>query len=213
MKKVIYLLSALVWVAFSACNEPKLDIMSFGSISGTVLDGETYEPLQGVLVTTTPASVSMLTDASGKFTISKIQEGDVAVNVKKSEYLANTISVAVYGQQETDTEFLIFKDKNDIGKISIYDPVPGNGAQDQLTGFTFNWKIDGQKSSVILTYSVYIFESGSTVQKLVGDGLTDLQVTINDLKNSTTYYWYVVASYNGSKVANSPTWTFKTKAE
>lgn len=70
------------------------------------------------------------------------------------------------------------------------------------------WK----KTSTVLSYSIYIFESGSTVQKLVGEGISDKEVTVTDLKNSTTYYWYVVANYEGNKVAFSPTWSFKTAA-
>lgn len=30
------------------------------------------------------------------------------------------------------------------------------------------------------------------------------------LQLTTTYYWYVVAKYDGNIVANSPTWSFKT---
>lgn len=213
MKKIIYIICILVLASVASCDEAKLDIINYGSINGTVLDGDTYEPLQGVLITTTPASISLLTDAAGKFSIPKIAEGEVAVNIKKKDYLGNAISVAIYGQEETTMEFLIFKDENNIGNITIYDPVPGNGALEQLTGFVLKWNVDGQKSSTILTYSIYIFESGSTVQKLVGDGIVDKEVSVAGLKNSTIYYWYVVASFDGNKVAYSPTWSFETRKE
>lgn len=68
-----------------------------------------------------------------------------------------------------------------------------------------------KKGNTVLIYSISIFESGSTVQKLVGEGIADKMVTVTGLKNSTTYYWYVVANYEGNKVAFSPTWSFKTK--
>jgi len=212
MKKIIYI-ACLFFLAFaSSCDEVKMDIVNYGSVSGTVLDGDTYLPLQGVLITTTPASISILTDAQGKFSIPKISEGEVAINVKKKDYLSNTISVAVFGDEEANLAFLIFKDENNIGNITIYDPVPGNGALDQLLGFSLKWNVDGKKSSTVLSYSIYIFESGSTVQKLVGEGITDKYVTVSGLNNSTTYYWYVVANYEGNKVAFSPTWSFKTAA-
>jgi len=211
MRKIIYIICILALASMISCDEQKLDILNYGSVSGTVLDGDTYLPLQGVLITTTPASISILSDAQGKFSIPKITEGEVAVNVKKKDYLSNTISVAVFGDGETKLDFLIFKDENNIGNISIYDPVPGNGALDQLLGFSLKWNVEGKKGSTVLTYSIYIFESGSTVQKLVGEGITDKMVTVTGLKNSTTYYWYVVANYDGNKVAFSPTWSFKTK--
>lgn len=202
----------LVLFFHTSCEEVKLDVVSYGSVNGTVMDGETYEPLQGVLITTTPASISILTDAQGKFSIPKIVEGEVAVSVKKKDYLSNTLSVAVFGDEETKLDFLIFKDDKDIGNIIVYDPVPGNGALDQLTGFTLKWNVEGKKATTVLTYNIYIFESGSTVQKLVGEGITEKEVTVSGLKNSTTYFWYVVANYEGNKIAFSPTWSFSTRA-
>ncbi|HZL09589.1 MAG TPA: carboxypeptidase regulatory-like domain-containing protein [Prolixibacteraceae bacterium] len=210
MKKIIYIACFFFLVSITSCDEVKLDIINYGSVNGIVLDGETYEPIQGVLITTSPASISLLTDLDGKFSIPKLVEGEVAVNVKKKDYLSNTLSVAVYGEEETKLDVLIFKDENNIGNITVYDPVPGNGALDQLTGFSVKWNVSGKKSSTILTYNIFIFESGSTVQKLVGEGIEDMEVTVTGLKNSTTYYWYVVAIYDGNKVAFSPTWSFKT---
>lgn len=211
MRKIIYVVCCFLLTLITSCDEVKLDIGSYGSINGAVLDGDTYLPVQGVLITTTPASISLLTDAQGKFSIPKLKEGDVAVNVKKKDYLSNTLSVAIYNAEETKLDFLIFKDENNIGNINIYDPVPGNGALDQSLGFSLKWKVDGKKSSTTLTYSIYIFESNSTVQKLVGEDISVTEVTVSDLKNSTAYFWYVVAKYDGNKVAFSPTWTFKTR--
>jgi len=211
MKIYIYILCGLFLASLTSCDEVKLDIVNYGSVSGSVMDGDSYLPLQGVLITTTPASISLLTDAQGKFTIPKITEGEVAVNIKKKDYLSNTISVAIYAEEETLLDFLIYKDANDIGNITVYDPVPGNGALDQLIGFTLKWNVNGKKAQADLTYSIYIFESNSPVQKLVGDGIIEKQVTVTDLKYSTTYFWYVVANYEGNKIANSPTWSFNTR--
>ena len=213
MKKIIYIGCCFFLAFLASCDEEKLDIVNYGSVSGSVMDGDTYLPLEGVLITTTPASISLLTDAEGKFSIPKITEGDVAVNVRKKDYLSNTISVAIYGEEVTSLQFLVYKDENDIGDITLYDPVPGNGALDQLTGFTIKWNVNGKKAQTVLTYSIYIFESNSTVQRLVGEGIVDKQVTVTDLKYSTTYFWYVVANYEGNKVAFSPTWSFVTRAE
>jgi len=210
MKKIIYIVCCVLLAASTSCEKVKLDIINYGSINGTVLDGDTYLPLQGVLITTTPASVSLLSDAEGKFSIPKLKEGDVAVSIKKKDYLSNSLSVAVYGEEETKMDFLIFKDDNNIGIITIFDPVPGNGALDQLIGFTLKWNVNGKKASTVLTYDIFLFESNSTIQKLLGEGISNMEVTVSGLKNSTTYFWYVVANYDGNKVAFSPTWSFKT---
>ena len=211
MKKIIYLTCCLFLAFLSSCDEGKLDIEFYGSINGTVLDGDTYLPVQGALVTTMPPSISLLTDAEGKFTIAKLKEGEVAVNVKKKDYLSNSLSVAIYTEESTPLDLLIYKDEDNIGNITIYDPVPGNGALDQPLGFLLKWNVEGKKASTFLSYSIYIFESNSSVQKLVGEDITATEVTVNGLTLGKTYFWYVVAKYEGSKVAFSPTWSFKTK--
>ena len=200
----------LFLVLLNSCEEQKLDVVNYGTIKGTVLDGDTYQPLQGVLVTTTPPSISLLTDEHGVFTIPKIKEGDVALNVKKKDYLSNSLSVTVYENEETVLDFLLFKDDNNIGSINIYDPVPGNGALDQSTSFTLKWNVEGKKVSDLI-YSIYLFESNTTAQKLVGEDIQAKEVTVSDLKPSTTYFWYVVAKYQGNKIAYSPTWSFRVK--
>jgi len=213
MKNIGYIIGWFFLVALSSCDEEKLDIINYGSINGKVMDGESYLPIQGALVTTTPASISILTDAEGNFTIPKLKEGEVAVNVKKKDYLSNSLSIAIYTDEATKLDFLIFKDENNIGNISIYDPVPGNGALDQALGFSLKWKIEGKKSGTPLTYSIYIFESNSTVQKLVGEDISVQEVTVSGLKTNTTYFWYVVAKYEGNKIAFSPTWSFNTRSQ
>jgi len=210
MKKNIRVLLGLFLLILSSCEEEKLDVVNYGTIQGTVLDGDTYAPVPGVLVTTVPASVSLLTDEQGKFTIRKVKEGEVAVNVKKKDYLSNSLSVAVFENEETTLDFLFFKDDKNIGTVNIYDPVPGNGALDQSTSFTLKWNVEGKRTTD-LTYSIYIFESNTTAQKVVGEDIEAKEVTVSDLKLGTTYFWYVVAKYEGNKIAFSPTWSFKVK--
>ncbi len=211
MEKIVIIICLFFMVVLTSCEENKLDIVSYGTINGTVLDGDTYLPVAGALVTTSPASVALLSDENGKFTIQKVIEGDVAINVKKKDYLGNSLTVAIYGDESTSLDFLIYKDENDIGNISLYDPVPGNGAVDQTLSPTLKWKVDGKKASTTLTYSIYMFESNSTVQKLLGDDVLFQEVTTSGLKLGTTYFWYVVAKYEGNKIAFSPTWSFKTR--
>ncbi len=212
MRKIIYIVCWFFLISISSCDETTMDVINYGSINGTVQDGDTYLPLAGVQITTTPPSISLLSDSAGKFSIPKIQVGDVAVNVTKKDYLNNSLSVAIYSGEPTQLNFLIFKDDNNIGNVTLYDPVPGNGAIDQLTGFLLQWKVDSKKSSTNFTYSIYIFESNSTIQKLVGEDISVPEVTVSGLSFSTTYFWYVIAKYEGNKVAFSPTWSFKTRA-
>lgn len=210
MKAIKYISSILLLLVLFSCEEEKLDIDKYGTIRGIILDGESYQPLAGVLVATNPASSTLLTDATGHFEFPKVIEGDVAITARKKDFLTNSVSIAVYDNETTDVTFFMLKDEKDVGSVVIYDPVPGNGAVSQTVSLKFQWKVDQENKSKDLEYTVYIFESNSTVQQIVGENLTSKEVVVDGLKNSTTYYWYVVAKFEGSNVANSPTWTFKT---
>ena len=209
----MYSLGLLFFASFIACESDELDIVNYGTIEGQVMDGETYLPLAGVMISTTPASVTVLTDAEGKFSIPKVKEGDIDVNLEKMDYLSNSLKVAVFEGEVTNMDFLIFKDYNETGNIVIYDPVPGNGAVDQKLAITLKWNIEGKKSGIEVLYNIYLFESNSTVQNLLSEDVILKEVTTDNLKPNTTYFWYVVARHDGHRVANSPTWTFKTGSE
>ncbi len=213
MKTKVSIVALLSFFLLASCEDEKLQVGEYGSLNGVILDGTNYEPLSGVLLVSNPSSTSTLTDDQGMFSIPKVDIGEVAITARKNEYLTNSVSVAVYANETTDLTFFLLKDENNVGSVVIYDPVPGNGAVNQLESFTFNWSVDQEDNSKELHYSVFIFESNSTIQKIVGENLSITEVTVNNLDPDTTYYWYVVAKYEGSTVANSPTWTFKTAPE
>jgi hypothetical protein len=195
------------------CEETKLDVDKYGSMTGYVLNGEDYTPLEGVMITTNPATSSVLTDENGIFEIEKVLAGEVAVTARKKDFLSGSVSVSVYEEESTTLTMFLLKDERDVGWVTIYDPVPGNGAVDQPTSLTFQWKVDQENTAKQLEYTVYYFRSGSTVQNIAGENLSAKEVVVDDLDYETTYYWYVVAKYEGDMVANSPTWSFKTVSE
>ncbi len=207
--KILTVLALIIFFTFS-CEEEKVDFERYGSLSGVILDGESYEPLAGVLVATSPASSSVITTSDGRFLFSKILEGQVTVTARKSDYASNNVLVSVYEDEQTEMSLTLLKDDEDYGSVIIYDPVPGNGAVDQLSSFDMEWKVDQSRSGFSYTYDVFLFESNSTTQKVVGEGITEKKVVVDGLKDETTYFWYVVAKYEGDIVANSPTWSFKT---
>lgn len=213
MNKLKYIGYILCILFISSCEEDKLDIEKYGSIAGLIVDGESYAPIEGVQIATNPASTSAITNNNGVFEFTKVVEGELAVTARKKDYLSSTVSVAVYNGEKTNLTFFLLKDEKDVGWVTIYDPVPGNGSVDQNIDITFKWNIDQENKSKELAFTVYYFKSNSTTQKIGGENLTEKEVIVSDLEYGTTYYWYVVAKHEGSRVANSPTWSFRTKDE
>jgi hypothetical protein len=193
------------------CEDVLLDVDRFGSISGVIVDGETYEPLEGVMVSTAPASTTVLTDEEGRFSFSRVQTGDVNISGRRKDYLNGNVSVAVFEGENTNLTFFMLKDERNVGNVLIFDPVPGNTAIDQPLNVTLRWSVDQQNRGQQLEYTVFLFESGSTTQTVLGENLINREVTASNLKTNTTYFWYVVARFEGRNVANSPTWSFRTR--
>lgn len=210
--KIINQIFLLLMVTiFAGCEEDKVDVGKYGSLTGIILNGADYTPLSGVLISTNPSSSAVLTDDEGKFNLEKVSEGEITITARKKDFLSGNVNIAVYEGENTAITLYLLKDEKNVGSVTIYDPVPGNGAVDQLTAFTLKWSVEQQNNDKQLEYSVYYFESGSIVQKVAGENLTVKEVAIDNLDYSTTYYWYVVAKYEGNIVANSPTWSFKTQ--
>lgn len=211
IKLLNQILILFIVTIFTSCEDDKVDIGKYGSLSGIILNGADYSPLPGVLISTSPSSSAVLTDEEGKFNLEKVLEGEVALTARKKDFLSSNVNVAVYEGENTPITLYLLKDEKNVGSVTIYDPVPGNGAVDQQTAFTLKWSVEQQNKDKQLEYTVYYFESGSIVQKVAGENLTLKEVSIDNLNYSTIYYWYVVAKYEGSIVANSPTWSFKTR--
>lgn len=202
--------SLLLLLVLVSCEEQQFDIDRFGSVTGMVVNGTTYEPLEGVMITTAPASSALLSDSDGMFTFERVKEGDVILTARKKDFLSGSVNLAVFEGENTTLTFFLLEDENDVGNITFFDPVPGNGAVDQQLNFTLQWNTEQDNRDIILNYSVFIFESNSTTQEIVAENLTVQEAVVADLKANTTYFWYVVAKYEGRNVANSPTWTFRT---
>ncbi|GMQ31000.1 carboxypeptidase-like regulatory domain-containing protein [Algoriphagus confluentis] len=210
MNKLNFILIFFLALALSSCEEERFDVKKYGSVSGIVVDGSDYSGLSGVLITTTPPSTAILTDENGAFQFDKVQEGPVIITARKEDYLTGTVSIAVFENENTNLTFFLSKDENDVGNVVLFDPVPGNGAVNQNLDLTLGWRTDQSQADRTLTYTVFLFESNSTNQEIIGQNLTTTQVIASNLKPNTTYYWYVLAKFEGRNVANSPTWTFRT---
>lgn len=205
----LFILS-LLFLPLAGCEEELFDVDRFGTISGMVVDGTNYQPLSGVMITTSPASGSVLTDEGGVFQLDKIVAGDVLITARKNEFLSGSVSIAVYENEDTAVTFFLLEDENDVGNVVLFDPIPGNGATDQPVSVTLGWNVDQDNREIPLNYTVYIFESNSTTQTIVSENVSVREVVASNLKPNTTYFWYVVAKNDGQNVANSPTWTFRT---
>lgn len=89
MKKLltVLIIGMVMLTMTSACNKITYDL--FGNISGTVIDVDSHEPLDGVTVTLSPGGLNTYTGSDGLFEFKEIEAQQYTITVQKTGYQAN----------------------------------------------------------------------------------------------------------------------------
>lgn len=211
---VRHLLNLLVLIGISvlvSCCEKTEDVVEYGSLTGTVRDALTNDPIAGVSVYTNPASNSVVSDENGNFVISRVPAGAVTLTARKLDYKVYTVNIQV--QADKNTEMVLILEKSE-GYSSVSgtfsDPFPGNGATGQALPDTVWWQFLTSAQSDSLTYDLRFFESPGTEPFLESLQLSDTFALVSGLRYHTTYYWQVSAINGGTTIAYSELWSFTT---
>lgn len=106
MKIKILFLSFLL-LLFS-CKESDVSV-DYGSIRGKVYDGETYEPLSGVQISTTPFTSVLLTNQNGDFVIPDVPPGEYKLKAEKNGYYSKELGIRVLSNKQTQVDFFLNK--------------------------------------------------------------------------------------------------------
>lgn len=107
MKKPFFLLAATFAFFFSLAQ---------GTISGTVVDGETKQPLEGASVFAQNTTKGTITDKAGTFHL-HLDKGGYEINVTFTGYASKTINLEVTGDRTFNLE--LQKGDNTLGEVII----------------------------------------------------------------------------------------------
>ncbi len=91
---------------------------SQGSIMGTVVDGETNEPLIGASVLLQGTAIGTITDVDGKFNLANVKPGDYTLQVSYTGYESAEVPVSVSGSVDLGTISLGF-DAIGLSEINV----------------------------------------------------------------------------------------------
>lgn len=209
------LFSVVIFTTIS-CEKEKFDDTKYGSITGQVFDADgndngTNMTLEGAIVTTTPASSSVTTDAEGKFSISNIPTGDVIVVVNKQDYSQKSTTVNVAENKSTDMVIQMSR----IDRKSTVDfllHTPEQEAINQEINLELAWALRSSVKFSDTIFDIRLIESNNEVV-ILAENLQDTTYALNKLKYETTYFWQLDLKEedDGVIIKTSPMWSFKTK--
>ncbi len=81
----------LVLLGMASCSQVEYDI--FGTLTGTVVDEATGQPVEGASVLLTPGGANVMTDAHGAFTFAELDAKQYTLMVQKHGYVTNRKTV------------------------------------------------------------------------------------------------------------------------
>ena len=87
-------------LSFISCNPIEYEV--FGTIEGTVLDVDTYQPIENVYVTLSPSNKNTMTTSDGKFSFSDLDANQYSITVQMNGYETNIKTVNVIASETTD---------------------------------------------------------------------------------------------------------------
>jgi len=206
-------LFSLCLLVLAACEPTQVEPAYFGTLTVTVLDGSTSQPLANVAVSTTPATGSFVTDAKGQVVIASVPAGLVSVAARRATYDATTGSATIANGQSQSVVLLLNKTAATNTPGAATRPTPTVGATGQPADVQLSWRpAAGALKSDSLKYDVVLYESNNLNQRTLLSNARDTTVLAPSLRFSTTYYWQVTVRNPAGVIARSPVWSFQTKA-
>ena len=205
----IALCGLLLSLILFSCKENTIQPDLTGAIEGQVLDMSSQTAIKGAVVSTSPSSISVITDENGKFKMEDINTGSYSVSAISSGYSKGSVNISVKEGQTVSAIILMTKSAGSQTPVIPSNPVPADGGEEQELTVQLKWK-SADPNGYPLTYDVYLFTPGSQEVK-IKSGIADTSITIDSLKFNTTYLWQVIAIDSAGLLTNGPVWNFTTK--
>ncbi len=206
-----YPIIVFLFLTLIGCQEDKINPDLFGSLNGEVLFEEDNLPAEGVTISTSPSSSSLLTGPDGSFEFETIKIGTFTVRAELNGYLTATESVTIL---EDQTSSVVLKlrpiTENNQPPIAASSPSPADGTVNLPLSFDLSWEA-GDPDEDDLSYDVYLFDADMQNETLVGEGLTDPNVLVEDLRYGSAYFWQVVVNDGQADPVYGEVWQFTTR--
>ena len=203
--------SAFLLIGLFSCKEDYVEPVFYGSISGRVLKAEDLTPINDAVVKISPINTTTMTDENGNFVFEELPTGGYTLEVRKSEFGTEILSLEVLQDKTTDLDILLEVDLQPVsppGNPILVAPV--DQALDLGIDQTLVWLPAVADEGQELFYSIYLFKQGSVGQTPIAEELTEPLYEVTDLDYATTYHWQVVVSNNETDPVFGPIWTFTT---
>lgn len=199
MKQKISLIILALLILLPSCKSPSSPsspdtdgVTTTGTISGTVTDANTGNPIAGASVSTQPTTLLVTTDAQGRFSISNVTPGSYTVTASASGYFDESANITVTAGQTSTADLALQADYSGSwsGSTSQGYGISFTIVDNAITEISFGFKTVGPICT--LTYAWGLTIGYPTPKSISGNtftisgSVTDLTYTFIGTFDSTT---------------------------
>lgn len=189
-KFILYFI--LISILF-ACKEDSTSIkVKYFNINGQSVSYLDYLPLKNAFIYTEPPTETAISDENGNFVLNNIPEGNYTIIAEKKGFYQGRIDIGVYnGNFQTIIIALpIEKSGNHAPEVPILI-YPKDDIKLTFNNLTLSWSCF-DKDSDNITYDIYLDDKYPPTTQIISS-FTKNSFTIKNLKDSTDYYWKIIA--------------------
>lgn len=210
MKRALNILIILALSLFLGCSEDTLDLVGTGTITGRVVESNSFNPIENSKVTLSPTNNTVFSDVDGYFMFEDVESGDYSVSATKETYLTNFQPATVTVDLEVN---VIFEMDDDTAlNRPPSTPVllfPIDGVEEQELSLELIWSSEDPDNDPIKYRIELKNDYNSDIIKI--DELIDTTYVISDLKYGIKYFWQIAATDSINQEVLSVVSSFKTK--
>ncbi|MBE8723738.1 carboxypeptidase regulatory-like domain-containing protein [Flavobacterium hungaricum] len=192
--RYLYKITSILFLLFLvSCSEEKIGDTEFGTVTGKVVNSDTFEPMENVKILSSPTTSTVFTDADGKFTVSGVKTGEYSFQAQKDGFVAKFEAVTVTANNTSEIVFELSKSTANNKPPTV--PVlvtPADNSTNQAVAFDLTWTVTDPDNDV-MTYTVTLRNDKNSEVKVFAD-IKDKKLSVTDLIYGTKYYWQVAVS-------------------
>jgi len=208
------LLITVLLLSFWRCKEQPYDVVQYGSLQGVIMSEYDDKPINGVRITTSPASETVYTDSVGHFSIPEVESGDITVTASRDGYLNYTEKLSITENETSSVSIYLPKDSTSNPADDVIDlKNPLDGSLDQPVNLTFDWHFSATTyKNRPIDVSLVTINTATLEETTWVANTTDTTYTVNGLKYNTTYLWYLKVQADGAFIGNTSFQRIQTQA-
>ncbi|MFH6992477.1 carboxypeptidase regulatory-like domain-containing protein [Flavobacterium sp. FlaQc-48] len=192
--KYIYNITSVLFLLFLvSCSEEKIGDSEYGTVTGRVVNADTFVPVENVKILSSPTSSTVFTDADGKFTVSNVKTGEYSFQAQKDGFVAKfeAITVTANNTSEIVFELKTATANNKPPTVPVLVS-PVDNSTGQAVSLDLTWT-DTDPDNDALTFKITLRNDSNSDVKTY-DAIKDKKLTLTDLIYGAKYYWQVEAT-------------------